>query len=90
MNQKFHIHRIGRTARAGQKGVALNFVSKDEREFLKNIESLTNEKIVEAKSYPFKSNVPFKNTNTSKTRKNQGRKNKSKNKPKKSKRKKSN
>ena len=35
-----YVHRIGRTGRAGARGVALSLVSKDERKQLKNIERL--------------------------------------------------
>jgi len=36
-----YVHRIGRTARAGAKGVALAFCSPDERTYLRDIERLT-------------------------------------------------
>ena len=53
-----YVHRIGRTARAGRNGVAYNFCNdKKERNYLERIESLTGEKIPEAKSYPFKSRL---------------------------------
>jgi ATP-dependent RNA helicase RhlE len=35
-----YVHRIGRTARAGRRGVAISFCSKAERGFLKDIEKL--------------------------------------------------
>jgi len=36
-----YVHRIGRTARAGNSGVALSFCDASEREFLRDIEKLT-------------------------------------------------
>jgi ATP-dependent RNA helicase RhlE len=40
-----YVHRIGRTARAGSEGTAYSFCAADEREFLRNIEKLTRQKI---------------------------------------------
>lgn len=40
-----HIHRIGRTARAGAKGIAITLVSEDEEHFLRKIEVLQEEDI---------------------------------------------
>jgi ATP-dependent RNA helicase RhlE len=40
-----YIHRIGRTARAGNKGHAISFVSREEERALKNIEMLIGEPI---------------------------------------------
>jgi ATP-dependent RNA helicase RhlE len=40
-----YVHRIGRTGRAGQNGVALSLVSRDEQGFLMNIQKLLNQKI---------------------------------------------
>lgn len=40
-----YIHRIGRTGRAGEKGVAISLCSKDEREFLDRIEKLQGVKV---------------------------------------------
>lgn len=37
-----YVHRIGRTGRAGNEGQAISLVSKDEHEFLRNIEKLLN------------------------------------------------
>ncbi|MBS1239456.1 MAG: box helicase, partial [Proteobacteria bacterium] len=36
-----YVHRIGRTARAGADGIALSFVARDEKPYLKDIEKLT-------------------------------------------------
>ncbi|WP_297802200.1 DEAD/DEAH box helicase [uncultured Brevundimonas sp.] len=40
-----YVHRIGRTARAGEKGTAISFVSGDEMKLLKDIEKVTRQKI---------------------------------------------
>ena len=40
-----YVHRVGRTGRAGSKGQAISFVSREEERSLKNIEKLIGEKI---------------------------------------------
>jgi ATP-dependent RNA helicase RhlE len=40
-----YVHRIGRTARAGASGVAISFCDGDEREYLRDIERLTRQRI---------------------------------------------
>ena len=40
-----YVHRIGRTGRAGNKGVAFSFCSKEEYSLLKDIQHLTGRKI---------------------------------------------
>ena len=40
-----YVHRIGRTARAGNDGVAISFCADDERAFLRDIEKLTRQKL---------------------------------------------
>ena len=40
-----YIHRIGRTGRANNKGIAISLVSPTDREFLRKIERFTNLKI---------------------------------------------
>lgn len=40
-----YVHRIGRTGRAGLDGTALSFVDSSEKEFLRDIEKLINQKI---------------------------------------------
>ena len=41
-----YVHRIGRTARAGADGIAISFVAPDEKGFLKDIEKLTQVKLM--------------------------------------------
>ncbi|MFB2538120.1 MULTISPECIES: ATP-dependent RNA helicase RhlB [unclassified Acinetobacter] len=41
-----YVHRIGRTGRAGQKGVSISFVSEDDAFNLPNIEKMLGEKLV--------------------------------------------
>lgn len=55
-----YVHRIGRTGRAGIEGVAVSLVSREEKGFLKAVESLLNQKIpVETvKGYTVDSAVP--------------------------------
>ncbi|WP_109809252.1 DEAD/DEAH box helicase [Sphingosinithalassobacter portus] len=40
-----YVHRIGRTARAGNDGVAISFCAPDEKNYLRDIERLTRQKI---------------------------------------------
>jgi len=40
-----YVHRIGRTGRAGNKGIALSFCSQDEKVMLKDIQKLTGKKL---------------------------------------------
>lgn len=46
-NHDDYIHRIGRTARAGKRGLAFMLVSKDEIQRFKNIQRANNTKIIE-------------------------------------------
>jgi len=41
-----YVHRIGRTARAGADGIAISFVAPDEKGYLKDIEKLTQIKLM--------------------------------------------
>ncbi|QYJ67976.1 DEAD/DEAH box helicase [Flavobacterium litorale] len=51
-----YVHRIGRTGRAGNEGIAISFCSKDELPYLKDIEKLIRLKIkvIDGHPYPHK------------------------------------
>ncbi|CAM4264726.1 DEAD/DEAH box helicase [Flavobacterium terrigena] len=51
-----YVHRIGRTGRAGNEGLAISFCSKDELPFWKDIEKLTRQqiKVVKDNPYPYR------------------------------------
>jgi ATP-dependent RNA helicase RhlE len=49
-----YVHRIGRTGRAGSKGVALSFCAKDELRYMKDISKLIKKNIPVVSSHPFK------------------------------------
>lgn len=46
-NRENYIHRIGRGGRFGRKGVAINFITEDDKRTLADIESFYNTKIIE-------------------------------------------
>ena len=46
-NRENYIHRIGRGGRFGRKGVAINFVTDDDKRTLSDIEKFYNTRIVE-------------------------------------------
>jgi ATP-dependent RNA helicase RhlE len=48
-----YVHRIGRTARAGARGVALSFCDASERTYLRDIERLTKARIAVVEKHPF-------------------------------------
>lgn len=48
-----YVHRIGRTARAGARGVALSFCDASERTYLRDIERLTRAPIAVVEKHPF-------------------------------------
>ncbi|MGP8217587.1 MAG: DEAD/DEAH box helicase [Bacteroidia bacterium] len=48
-----YVHRIGRTGRAGESGVALSFCNAEERPYLKNIHKLIRKNIDVVTSHPF-------------------------------------
>lgn len=50
-----YVHRIGRTGRAGNEGLAISFCSKDELPYLKDIEKLIRLKlkVIEGHPYPY-------------------------------------
>lgn len=54
-----YVHRIGRTARAGHDGMAVSLVSRDEREFLRDIERLLKQPLPRAKADGFKPNPEY-------------------------------
>ena len=51
-----YVHRIGRTGRAGNEGLAISFCGKDELPFWKDIEKLTRQqiKVVKENPYPYR------------------------------------
>lgn len=49
-----YVHRIGRTGRAGQKGIALSFCDEEEMNYLKSIEKLICKKIPLIEDHPYK------------------------------------
>ena len=50
-----HVHRIGRTGRAGASGIALSFCSVDERPFLADIERLIRKHLPVVEDHPYRS-----------------------------------
>lgn len=48
-----YVHRIGRTGRAGNEGLAISFCGKDELTYWKDIEKLTRQQIKVVKDNPF-------------------------------------
>lgn len=48
-----YIHRIGRTGRAGEEGVALSFVGKDEKNYWHDIEKLIRLQVKVVKDHPY-------------------------------------
>ncbi|MBQ5754523.1 MAG: DEAD/DEAH box helicase [Oscillospiraceae bacterium] len=48
-----YVHRIGRTARAGQSGCAISFCCPEEREYLAGIEKLNRKKIPVVEDHPW-------------------------------------
>jgi ATP-dependent RNA helicase RhlE len=53
-----YVHRIGRTARAGAEGVAWSFCNEEEREYLRDIERVTRQKIPVVAEHAFRSPLP--------------------------------
>lgn len=58
-----YVHRIGRTARAGRKGVAISFCDESEKKYLKSIEKFIKLKIPVDNNHPFFGVEAKKNTN---------------------------
>ncbi|MCG7382084.1 DEAD/DEAH box helicase [Paenibacillus sp. ACRRY] len=48
-----YVHRIGRTGRAGNSGMAISFCDKEEMPFLKDIEKVIKKSIPEVKDHPY-------------------------------------
>ena len=48
-----YVHRIGRTARAGQEGIAISFCESEELPYLKDIQKLIGKTIPVVKDHPF-------------------------------------
>lgn len=48
-----YVHRIGRTGRAGESGIALSFCSVDEQEYLKDIKKLIRKNIRVVENHPW-------------------------------------
>jgi ATP-dependent RNA helicase RhlE len=74
-----YVHRIGRTGRAGNEGLAISFCSKDELPYWKDIEKLTRQqiKVVKDNPYPYRAftedELKNKETDTRGDRRNPGR-----------------
>src|SRR6185369_1599736 len=49
-----YVHRIGRTARAGARGVALSFCDREERSYLRDIERLTKHPLRVVEDHPYR------------------------------------
>ena len=49
-----YVHRIGRTARAGARGIALSFCDREERSYLRDIERLTKQSLRVVSDHPFR------------------------------------
>jgi superfamily II DNA/RNA helicase len=56
LKKEVYIHRIGRSGRYGRKGMAINFVTKNDFNYLKQIESFYNTSI---EAFPDPSTLPL-------------------------------
>lgn len=74
-----YVHRIGRTGRAGQKGIALSFCDEEEKDYFKSIEKLIRKTIPVIEDHPYPMVVSTesvvkkdigKNTSTKKSKRN--------------------
>jgi ATP-dependent RNA helicase RhlE len=63
-----YVHRIGRTGRAGNGGIAISFCSKDEKDYWKDIQKLikVDVKIINDHPYPWHSGSPTETQNPQK------------------------
>ena len=48
-----YVHRIGRTGRAGNSGMAISFCARDEKTYWQDIEKLTRQKVKVVTDHPF-------------------------------------
>ncbi len=65
-----YVHRIGRTGRAGNEGVALSFCDEEEYEYLLDIEKLTGQKIRRMENHPYHISITAPLTKAQKKQKN--------------------
>ena len=74
LNNEDYIHRIGRTGRAGQEGMALSLVSQKEQVQLKEIEELINKKLeeIETEGFSFTPHITLSNRKVKKENKKKG------------------
>lgn len=56
-----YVHRIGRTGRAGNSGLAISFCGKDEKTYWQDIEKLTRQKVKVVNDHPFPWKEEIKN-----------------------------
>ena len=75
-----YVHRIGRTGRAGNEGMAISFCSKDELPYLKDIEKLIRMKIKVIEGHPYPYPEPGTKTDKPEEQKKPDLRNKNKNK----------
>jgi ATP-dependent RNA helicase RhlE len=65
-----YVHRIGRTGRAGNDGVALSFCNHEEFEYLLDIEKLIAQKIRRIETHAYHENITAPLTTTEKKKAN--------------------
>lgn len=75
-----YVHRIGRTGRAGNEGIAISFCSRDELPYLKDIEKLIRMKIKVIEGHPYPYPEPGAKTEKPEEQKRPDLRNKNKNK----------